>query len=104
MAVTEKTKMVNGRVAERSVERAGRILADEGLTISAFIRNSLEYVAAEGVVPPSGFPLVQDGLDLKRVQAFAHSIEARKMPGKQDYPGLEGDALAERIRLERYGY
>ena len=42
-------KMVNSRVSTASAEAAARVLKQNGLTISSFIRNSLECVASRGV-------------------------------------------------------
>lgn len=104
MAVEERTKMVNGRVSEQAAEKAGRILLREGLTVSSFIRNSLEYIAREGTVPASGKPAPHRPLAADRIKELVHAIESRSMPGKRDFPGLEGDALVERIRMEHHGY
>ena len=104
MATTEKTRMVNGRVEDHAVSSAARVLAENGLTISSFIRNSIEYVAREGVVPPSGLPVREGRIDRSNLSAFIARIESAPMPGKKDHPELSGDELVERLLMERYGY
>ena len=104
MATVAKTKMVNGRVSERVAMRAARVLKRNGLSISAFIRNSLEYVAESDKVPECGMPKDARAVNGIELKAFIARIETAPMPGKLDYPGLSGDELAERLRMERYGY
>lgn len=104
MATIEKSKMLNGRVGEQSAEKAARILAANGLTVSSFIRNSINFIAVEGVVPPSGFAPTRESVDAIHLRDVVRKIESRPMPGRQDYPDLEGDELVERLRMERYGY
>ena len=104
MATSTHMKMVNGRVSEQSVAKAARALKREGLTVSAFIRNSIEHIAREGTVPACGFPRPTDTAKTEQLRDFIASIEARPMPGKQEFVGLSEDELVERLRMERYGY
>ena len=100
-----RMKMVNGRVNERSVAKAARVLKGQGLTVSAFIRNSIEYVAQMGTVPESGFGASPSTTTTRdQLRNFIQELEAKPMPGKLDYPGLNEDELVKRLRLERYGY
>ena len=99
-----KAKMVNGRVSARCAEAAAHVLKGHGLTMSAFIRNCIEYVAKQGTVPECGFSVQREGVDQSELRAFIEELEARPMPGKQDYEGFGEDELIERLRMERYGY
>ena len=104
MGVAIQKKMVNGRVDRLKADQAAKVLEREGLTISAFIRNSLEYVAESDKVPECGMPKDARAVNGIELKAFIARIETAPMPGKLDYPGLSGDELAERLRMERYGY
>ena len=104
MATSTHMKMVNGRVSEQSVAKAARTLKREGLTVSAFIRNSIEHIAREGTVPACGFPHPASAAKTEQLRDFIASIEARPMPGKREFAGLDEDELVERLRMERYGY
>ena len=104
MGASAHTKMVNGRVDERAAVKASRVLGDKGLTISSFIRNSIEHVARTGVVPECGFAHSDRSAGVDDLRAFVKELNALPMPGKQDYPTLSEDELVERLRMERYGY
>ena len=104
MTTSTRTKMVNGRVSEHAVAQAARVLNRNGLSISAFIRNSLEYVAEFGEVPECGMGKSTQGANADELKAFLAAVESAPMPGKRDFPGLADDALVERLRMERYGY
>ena len=104
MPTASKMKMVNGRVSERSVAKAAQVLAGCGLTVSSFIRNSIDYVARVGTVPESGFPMPEPSVDTARVRSLVRELESKPMPGKQDYPGLSEDELVEKLLMERHGY
>ena len=104
MAVAAQMKMVNGRVDERAAEKAAKALEREGLTISSFIRNSIEHIARTGEVPESGLPFKARKVDQEKLRSLIKKLEAKPMPGKQPYSGLSEDELVERLRLERYGY
>lgn len=97
-------KMVNGRASKIAVAKASEVLAKQGLTISSFIRNSIEHVALTGRIPESGFALHPQTADRKRVHDIIETIEAKPMPGKQDYRSVDEDRLIEVLRMERYGY
>ena len=98
------TKMINGRVNQRSAEKAARILEEAGLTVSAFIRNSIDYVAQVGEVPQSGFPLKSQGMQREHLHALIADLESRPMPGRPDYAQVDEDEFVEQLRMERYGY
>ncbi len=104
VTVTEKRKMINGRVGESAAKQAARILKKDGLSMSEYIRNSVDYVVQTGTVPPSGFPLPKK----KTLDTCVHEdllrFEKVPMPGKEDFPGLDGEELVDAIRRERYGY
>lgn len=104
MGATTDMKMVNGRVNSRSTAKAARILKEQGLTVSAFIRNSLEHIAHTGTVPECGLPATAQTAGRDRLRALMRELEARPMPGKRDYAGLGEDELVERLRMERHGY
>lgn len=104
MGASSYIKMVNGRVDERSVAKAARVLKDRGLTVSAYIRNSIEYVAQTGIVPDSGFPTHDAPGSLESLKATVRKLESLPMPGKREYAGLDENELVERLRMERYGY
>lgn len=104
MGTSSSMKMVNGRVDERSVAKAARVLKDRGLTVSAYIRNSIEYVARTGVVPDSGLPTLDNPGSLESLKATVKKLESLPMPGKREYAGLDENELVERLRMERYGY
>lgn len=97
-------KMVNGRVRARTVDAASQVLQSNGLTISAFIRNSLEYMAESGKVPQSGFSRDGRKPDMENLKKLMKKLEAQAMPGRADYSGLSEDQMIERIKMERYGY
>ena len=104
MATSARMKMVNGRVSERSAAKAARALKREGLTVSAFIRNSIEYIAREGTVPACGFAAPAGTAKTEQLRDFIANVEAQPMPGKREFIGLGEDELVERLRMERYGY
>lgn len=99
-------KMANGRVNSAVYDDAAKVLERNGLTVSAFIRNSLAYVAKTGEVPESGQDAQEEtqASKLEKLADFFKKIDAEPMPGKADYPGLTDDEMVERIRMERYGY
>ena len=97
-------RMVNGRVPKRAASRAEKILKRNGLSMSAFIRNSLEYVARTGSVPESGFAEAGEIGDADAVRSLIAEIDALALPGRGDFAGMGDDEMAERIRMERYGY
>lgn len=101
---TANTRMVNGRVSQRSAAKAARVLEEAGLTISSFIRNSVDYVAQVGEVPRSGFPLKDQGMSPEDLRALIADLESRPMPGRSDFEQVDEDDLVERLRMERYGY
>lgn len=104
MTTTANMKMVNGRVDARSAHKATRVLEREGLTMSAFIRNSIENIARTGTVPESGKAQASAGTDLKRLRSVIANLEAKPMPGKARYGNLGEGELVEQLRMERYGY
>ena len=99
-----KTKMVNGRADANAVARASRVLSGHGLTVSAFIRNSIEHVARTGEVPESGMPVCSEVVDRASLQALISALEAKAMPGKAEMGDMDEDELVDRLRMERYGY
>jgi len=104
MDASAKTKMVNGRVGQNEALKAARILESQGLTISAFIRNSIEYIARMGTVPESGLPIQEQRMGQTALRALIEDLESRPMPGRLDFGSIDEDELVERMRLERYGY
>lgn len=104
MGASTYMKMVNGRVDERSAAKAAQVLGEQGLTISSFIRNSIEHVARTGMVPESGLPAAESPVSIDALRATIRKLESLPMPGKKDYAGLSEDELAERLRMERHGY
>lgn len=104
MADAVQMKMVNGRVSAQSADKAAKVLGREGLTVSAFIRNSLEHVARTGEVPECGRPESRGAIDRKRLGELVKALERKPMPGKRAYADVGEDELVERLRMERYGY
>ena len=104
MAKSSHMKMVNSRVSTASADTAARVLKRSGLTVSEFIRNSLEYVASKGEVPESGFIPVAPSADVEAFRDLIRKLESKPMPGKASFAGLSEDELVERVRMERYGY
>jgi len=104
MATTTNMKMVNGRVNTRSVDKATRILEREGLTMSAFIRNSIENIARTGIVPESGKAQASARIGHEHLRSVVANLEAKPMPGKARYAKLGEDELVELLRMGRYGY
>ena len=104
MKASANTKMINGRVNQRAAEKATRILADEELTVSSFIRNSIEYIARTGTVPESGRSAKTISPDHIKLRELVTKLEAIPMPGKLDYPNLDEQQLTEQLLMERYGY
>ena len=104
MAKASHMKMVNSRVSTASADAATRVLKRNGLTVSEFIRNSLEHVANRGEVPESGFAPVAPSADVEAFRDLIRKLESRPMPGKASFAGLSEDELVERVRMERYGY
>ena len=102
MATAAHMKMVNGRVDDRSVGRAAKVLERRGLTVSAFIRNSIEHVARTGEVPECGMPVLREGVDRAEFRSLVKALEAKPMPGRGDFAGIGEDELVGRVRLERY--
>lgn len=97
-------KMVNGRVDERHVDKAKRVLEERGLTVSAFIRNSIEHVARTGDVPESGLPAKAPTAGIDALRDTIRKLESLPMPGKRKLAGLGEDEMLERLRMEKYGY
>lgn len=100
---TEKV-MVNGRVDAVDAKNASRTLKRGGLTVSEFIRNSMEYVSRTGRIPESGRKPPERSDTLGHLRRVLGEIEAADMPGKGDFAGLSEDEGLERMRMERYGY
>jgi len=99
-----KSRMVNSRVPSAEVERATSVLSRNGITMSEYLRNCIVYVARENEVPEIGLEHHASPTTREKVSAFLAEVSALPMPGKDEYPDLEGDALVERIKMERYGY
>lgn len=100
-----QAKMVNGRVSADTLEAASDVLKRNGLTVSAFIRNSLDFVAKTGEVPESGCGS-EGGQPRTRSElaGFFRRLDAAPMPGREDFVGMTEDEMVERVRMERYGY
>jgi len=99
-----KSKMVNSRVPGDAAERAASVLSRSGLTMSEFLRNCVVYVAREREVPEMGLGHQAPPAPEGKVSSFLAEVGKLPMPGKDEHPGLGGDALVERLKMERYGY
>lgn len=103
LTVADK-RMVNSRVDALALERAKEVLARHGLTVSQYVRYSIEYVSETNTVPESGARPVGPDETEAEAEGLLDWLEEQPMPGKADFEGLTSDEMVERIRRERYGY
>ena len=104
MTTATHMKMINGRVDKHAAGKAAAVLKRQGLTVSAFIRNSVEHIARTGEVPECGFSEKGETVGREALRDFVKSIKAKPMPGKREFAGIGEDELVDALRLERYGY
>lgn len=103
MSTVAEKRMVNSRVDAQALERAKQVLSRQGLTISEFVRYSIEYVSQTNTVPESGAHPIDTADGATDVDAILDWLETQPMPGKADFEGLSTDEMVEQIRREHYG-
>lgn len=104
MSTSSKSSIINGHVDARTAALATAALHRNGLTVSEFIRNSFERIASTSVVPECGYPLARIGSSAENTKDFIRELRNHPMPGRDEYPGLTAEQMADKIRMERYGY
>ncbi len=104
MPTVADTRRVNSRVDALALERAKEVLARHGLTVSQYVRYSIEYVSETNTVPESGARPVGPDETEAEAEGLLDWLEEQPMPGKADFEGLTSDEMVERIRREHYGY
>ena len=88
MSTVAEKRMVNSRVDAQALERAKQVLSRQGLTISEFVRYSIEYVSQTNTVPESGAHPIDTADGATDVDAILDWLETQPMPGKADFEGL----------------
>jgi len=93
--------LVNGRVEERTLEQARRVLSMAGLTVSEIIRSTLDTIARTGAIPYSAKPERVESA-AERVRNATRFFESQEMPGRIE--GITDEEVLEAERLARFGY